>query len=379
MSKLNKSKTPNLEELNNIIIRDLEMSNDKLSHATMSLYLRQLVSLYRAGNDSLQWDPEEFADRIRYPNKFDDANFQEIYKVQNSDVMSLLTRLYKDKESFEPQRVMQMVKNTFEEMFDYYNAIRKAISNQNKADKLDNELAPEEQKKYISHDELTTIPEKSFIRLQNAISQRLLSSPSRLADSLTKKGNYLQGTKLYLNDFKNVRLMGPQVIDIDGTIMHLIAGFLQFLDNSLAVAPKKLLWLVYNNGPGEYEGNNGFSVIISKLFVKYNGKPMSVNMIRHIEELHLIQSPTYAKLTNREKHDLHAKLLHSTFAANTSDNKIQNRTTIQKTVGETPDFGFEPDHSSPSPAKSKTQSKGHFKPTGSEKHIEIEKFETKMF
>ncbi|OQS03723.1 hypothetical protein THRCLA_21091 [Thraustotheca clavata] len=260
MSNL-KSKILNLEELNKIIIRDLEMSNDKLSNATMSLYLRQLVRLYRAGKDSLQWDPEEFADRIRYPNKF--------AKCKNSDVISLLMRLCKNKESLVSSlnALCKMVKNRFKETFCYYNAIRKVISKQYKADKLDNELTPEEQKKCTN--------------------------------------------------------------------------------------------------------------------VTYNGKPMSMNIIRHIEESHLIQLPTYAKLTNREKHDLHAKLLHSTFAANTSYNKIQNQTTTQKTVEEIPDFGFKYEPEPPSPVKSKTRSKGcrerifhgDFKPSGSDKHIEIEIFE----
>ncbi|OQS03602.1 hypothetical protein THRCLA_21123 [Thraustotheca clavata] len=177
--------------------------------------------------------------------------------------------------------------------------------------------------------------------------------------------------------------------------MHLIASFLSFLEGSLAVTPKKLLWRVYNNAPGEYENNNGFSNIFSKIFVKYNGKPMSMNMMRHIVESHLMQSPTYARLTNKEKHDLHAKLLHSTFAANTSYNKIQNRSvepearTIEgvpetQVPEETPDFGYGHDEEPPpSPAKPKKRSKGRrerifhgdFKPTDSDKHIQIEIFE----
>ncbi|GMF12190.1 unnamed protein product [Phytophthora lilii] len=81
--------------------------------------------------------------------------------------------------------------------------------------------------------------------------------------------------------------------------------------------------------------------------MKYNGKPMSMNMIRHIAESHLIQSPGYAKLTNREKNALHAKLLHSTMAANTSySNKIANRLNASKQ-----NASFEPEASlEPEPA-----------------------------
>ncbi|DAZ99126.1 TPA: hypothetical protein N0F65_010210 [Lagenidium giganteum] len=56
--------------------------------------------------------------------------------------------------------------------------------------------------------------------------------------------------------------------------------------------------------------------------------------MRHIHESHIIQSPTYAKLTNRQKKYLHAKLLHSTHAANSSYNKLANRSTV-------PDISFD--------------------------------------
>ncbi|ETP18036.1 hypothetical protein F441_07694 [Phytophthora nicotianae CJ01A1] len=90
-------------------------------------------------------------------------------------------------------------------------------------------------------------------------------------------------------------------------------------------------------------------------------------MIRHIVESHLIQSPTYAKLTNREKHDLHAKLLHSQFAANTSYNKIANRSTASEVNEEAPDFSYEPAPQPPSPAKPQTRSKTHEK--SFDKHV----------
>ncbi|GMF22535.1 unnamed protein product [Phytophthora lilii] len=137
--------------------------------------------------------------------------------------------------------------------------------------------------------------------------------------------------------------MGPQTIQLDSTTMSLIKSYLDFLANTLGEQPSKLLWRIFNRQPGEYDytnSSNSFNQVLSKLFVKYNGKPMSMNMIRHIAESHLIQSPAYAKLTNREKNDLHAKLLHSTMAANTSYNKIANRATASDA-----DVSFEPDNS----------------------------------
>jgi hypothetical protein len=80
MSKL-KSKTPNLDELKQIILRDLEMSNDN-SPTTMNLYLRQLLRLYKIREGELAKGSKEFIARIQYPNRYDDANFQKVLVCQ---------------------------------------------------------------------------------------------------------------------------------------------------------------------------------------------------------------------------------------------------------------------------------------------------------
>ncbi|ETI30204.1 hypothetical protein F443_22674 [Phytophthora nicotianae P1569] len=285
----------------------------------MNLYLRQLLRLFKSGKETMQWDPKEFIACIQYPNKYDDENFQKVYGVQNSDMIAELMRLYKSKESLilTLNALCKMVKNRFRDAFQYYNAVRKVLSKQNKEEKLDNEVTPEEANKYISYQELIAVPQKVKKIIMDTYGEMFLSNnelskltkakriaylrlifdyvtlylnvnyPLRLVwpSVYLKKvdgGNFLQGTKLYLNEIKNVRLMGAQVIDLDGTTINLIANFLHFLSGSLRQIPTKLLWRVYNNTPGEYDSNNGFSSVLSKLFVKYNGKPMSMNMIRHI-------------------------------------------------------------------------------------------------
>ncbi|ETK88184.1 hypothetical protein F441_07693 [Phytophthora nicotianae CJ01A1] len=84
--------------------------------------------------------------RIQYPNKYDDANFQRVYGVQNSDMIAELMRLCKSKESLilTLSAFCKMVKNRFRDAFGHYNAVRKVLSKQNKSEKLDNELTPEE-------------------------------------------------------------------------------------------------------------------------------------------------------------------------------------------------------------------------------------------
>ena len=390
-----------------------------------------------------QWSANEFINYVQYPVKFDDASFQKTFGVQNSNIIQLLMGVYTNYESLimTLNALCKMVKNRYRETFGYYSAIRKVLSNRNKADKLDNELTPEEEAKYISYQELISIPDKvkseltksygkvflnrsefdSLKKADRALYLKLVFDyfalylnihyPLRLVwptiflspvEGDTSKMNYLQGNELHLNQFKNVKLMGPQTIELDNTTMSLIKSFLDFLTHTLNERPTKLLWRLFNKRPGEYdykEENNGFSKVLSQLFLKYNGKTMSMNMIRHIVESHIIQSPTYAKLTNREKNDIHAKLLHSTMAANTSYNKISNRKTVS--VEEQPEVSFEHEHepahvslnkpvSKPVPPPQPmtapnvlTRSKdrrarifhGDFTPSGSDKTLEIEIFE----
>ncbi|ETI48269.1 hypothetical protein F443_07686 [Phytophthora nicotianae P1569] len=394
--------------------------------------MMQLIKLYKAGVAKEQWSPNEFIANIQYPNKYDDVTFQKTFKVQNSTIVALLMSICTSKESLilTLNAMCKMVKNRYRDAFGYYNTIRKELSKQNKAAKLDNELTPKEEKKYISYEELMSVPGK-VAKVLNETYGKIFLSRSELEELAKAKitdywklvfdyitlwlnvhyplrlvwpsvmltpeegANCLQGNVLHLNDFKNVRLMGPQTIQLDSTTMSLIKSYLEFLTNTVREQPSKLLWRIFNRQPGEYDytsASNSFSQVISKLFMKYNGKPMSMNMIRHIAESHLIQSPTYGKLTNREKNDLHAKLLHSTMAANTSYNKIENRSNASKQIASVePDTSFEPETTfEPEPAPvatpaAKTPSRprdrrerifhGDFTPSGSDKTLEIDIYE----
>ncbi|ETM98534.1 hypothetical protein PPTG_19438 [Phytophthora nicotianae INRA-310] len=394
--------------------------------------MMQLIKLYKADVAKEQWSPNEFIANIQYPNKYDDVTFQKTFKVQNSTIVALLMSICTSKESLilTLNAMCKMVKNRFRDAFGYYNTIRKELSKQNRAAKLDNELTPKEEKKYISYEELMSVPGKVAKVLNETYGKIFLSrsefeelAKAKITDYLKlvfdyitlwlnvhyplrlvwpsvmltpeEGANYLQGNVLHLNDFKNVRLMGPQTIQLDSTTMSLIKSYLEFLTNTVREQPSKLLRRIFNRQPGEYDytsASNSFSQVISKLFMKYNGKPMSMNMIRHIAESHLIQSPTYGKLTNREKNDLHAKLLHSTMAANTSYNKIENRSNASKQIASVePDTSFEPETTfEPEPAPvatpaAKTPSRprdrrerifhGDFTPSGSDKTLEIDIYE----
>ncbi|KAL8008747.1 hypothetical protein Plhal710r2_c087g0182661 [Plasmopara halstedii] len=96
MSKVNKSKTLSLDEIKNIVARDIKLGSehDNLSDTTVNLYTRQLIKLYKAGIAKEQWSPNEFIANIQYPNKYDDVTFQKTFKVQNSTIVALLMSIY---------------------------------------------------------------------------------------------------------------------------------------------------------------------------------------------------------------------------------------------------------------------------------------------
>ncbi|GMF10103.1 unnamed protein product [Phytophthora lilii] len=306
MSKVNKFKTLSLDEIKNISARDIKLGSehDNLSATTVNLYTRQPIKLYKAGVATEQWSPNEFIANIQYPNKYDDVTCQKTFKVQNSTSVALLMNIYTSKESLilTLNAMCKMVKNRYRDAFGYYNTIPKELSKQNKAAKLDNELTPEEEKKYISYEELMSVPGKVAKVLSETYGKIFLSRsefeqlaktdylkvvfdyitlwlnvhyPLRLvwpSVMLTAEegANYLQGNILHLNDFKNVRLMGPQTIQLDSTTMSLIKSYLKFLTNTLGKHPRKLLWRIFNKQPGEYDytnASNSFSQVISKLFL----------------------------------------------------------------------------------------------------------------
>ncbi|ETN10571.1 hypothetical protein PPTG_10680 [Phytophthora nicotianae INRA-310] len=290
MSKVNKSKTLSLDEIKNIIARDIKLGSehDNLSDTTVNLYTRQLIKLYKAGVAKEQWSPNEFIANIQYPNKYDDVTFQKTFKVQSSTIVALLMSICTSKESLilTLNAMCKMVKNRYRDAFGYYNTIRKELSKQNKAAKLDNELTPEEEKKYISYEELMSVPGKVAKVLNETYGKIFLSRsefeelakakrtdylklvfdyitlwlnvhyPLRLvwpSVMLTPEegANCLQGNVLHLNDFKNVRLMGPQTIQLDSTTMSLIKSYLEFLTNTVREQPSKLLWRIFNRQPDQ--------------------------------------------------------------------------------------------------------------------------------
>ena len=79
---------------------------------------------------------------------------------------------------------------------------------------------------------------------------------------------------------------------------------------------------MYLNDGKIFGSRHSMGAHITYLFKKYIGKNVSMNDIRKIHETHNIQSEGYNKLTNRQKNEIHHKLLHSTNTANNAYNII---------------------------------------------------------
>jgi len=221
--------------------------------------VRQLITFYKFANKTAQLSQDEFVNAIREPQKYDDPEFQKVFKLQNGNVIDLLRKKYISKESLvlTLNAMCKLVKNIYRETFQYYNAVRKVLSKQNKDEKLNNELSKDEMTRYISYDELMAIPSSIKAELVKAYGSVFISKadltkltknartdylrtvldyvtlylnihyPLRLVWpsvflSKVDGGNYLEGNQLFLNDFKNVRLMGAQTIMLDRNAISLI-------------------------------------------------------------------------------------------------------------------------------------------------------------
>lgn len=123
----------------------------------------------------------------------------------------------------------------------------------------------------------------------------------------------------YLNDFKNSRSFGSQVLTYSSPV---IFSYIQYLTLHFGCTPKYLLYrydkptkaLVIFSSRIMYGG------YLQDLFKRHTGKDISMNTIRKIHESNLIQSEEYSKMTTKTKKEMHNALLHSLATAHESYN-----------------------------------------------------------
>lgn len=134
---------------------------------------------------------------------------------------------------------------------------------------------------------------------------------------------YVSPRKLYfiMNNFKNVKVIGPQQIEVNKEHEKVFREYIKWLNKSNL--DKYLLWN-YNlrlNKPSKYLNSNLFAVNLKRLL---NNLDLNITMndIRKSYESKLIKSDYYKSLSNREKEKEHLKLLHSPAIANLVYNKV---------------------------------------------------------
>lgn len=136
-----------------------------------------------------------------------------------------------------------------------------------------------------------------------------------------KTKNYIvmtqSGFKFYLNDFKNIKSLGNQIIEYNDKYI------VQYY-NLILPKNSKYYYLKFKNKHFEnFETVKNYCETISKTISKiYPDKHITNNDIRKAKATYIIQSETYKDLTNEEKKELHNSMLHSFITANINYNKI---------------------------------------------------------
>lgn len=120
---------------------------------------------------------------------------------------------------------------------------------------------------------------------------------------------------LYLNKFKNVKKIGKQVQELKGGVKNVLFRWFKLLELVLGKQPE----FVFYNLKSDLElvpfNNNLFGKRLTGTFDKYAGKRISVTLLRRIYETALIQSDEYKGMTNRQKKEVHERLLHGPAVA----------------------------------------------------------------
>lgn len=125
---------------------------------------------------------------------------------------------------------------------------------------------------------------------------------------------------LYLNDFKNVKSMGPQVITYNDPI---IKEYIAKLTAYFGHTPEYLLYRYDKDKKNikSFGSRIAYGRYLQDILTKYSGVKLTINDIRKIHESTTIQGNGYNELTTEQKNNIHSKLLHSKNTALVSYNK----------------------------------------------------------
>jgi hypothetical protein len=127
--------------------------------------------------------------------------------------------------------------------------------------------------------------------------------------------------KFYLNDFKNSRSFGSQLLIYYDSI---IGDYIQALTLHFGHTPKYLLYR-YDKPTGTlmpFSSRIMYGGYLQDLFKRHTGHHITMNTIRKIHESSLIQSPEYVNMSLKDRKIKHSRLLHSLATAHESYNIV---------------------------------------------------------
>ena len=162
---------------------------------------------------------------------------------------------------------------------------------------------------------ITTRADYGDITLINDSSFNPKAEPTQ--NNIVIKG---QNAYLVLSDFKNVCKVGKIVLKYEPFLSKDIISFYDFMTNEFPFLDE--IALNFKLKPtGDYKGIAKSSRnMFSKDVIKLVG--FGINELRHIKVSKLIEDPSYSRLTNRQKGELHKFALHSTATALSEYNRV---------------------------------------------------------
>jgi hypothetical protein len=140
---------------------------------------------------------------------------------------------------------------------------------------------------------------------------------TKKAIGLSNAQNWLQLRKngsifLHLNLFKNRKSFGKQVIEIKSDKLKWLLRYWVDLLSRLVDKPKRMVYysISANHTIKLNEDPRTLGRQIPRISEKICGKPLSINDLRHIWEMHLQSTEEYKRATQAEREKMHKQLLH---------------------------------------------------------------------
>lgn len=319
-----------------------------LSDSTKKIYKTNLMKLYDVLKSNKQSTMifietglvEEAIDKLYESNSSRLIIYKAVIKIieSNNKINSSVKEFYKNK-SIELKRIIQEEKSdnvvidesswmTLNELKDVPNKVKSLLPTENLF--ISNTVFNLNLNKTQKQLYLKLLSEYVFLYIHsNRIPIRLdfCNLLINYNEDIILPNNYLTYDKnkmtLYLNDFKNVRSLGPQKQLIEKDIYDVLKNWFTVFEYVMGHKPKYVLYQYRKNDIFiPFASKENFGQYLTRLFYKYSSKKITINTIRKIYESDFIQSDRYKLLSNKEKDNFHKRLLHSAVTANASYNKI---------------------------------------------------------